>query len=236
MGMELLTVVSLDELKKSFSGKPLIVGLPTSGLVGSVALSHLSVEFKAETLASIYSEKLAPIGAVHEREVHPPVRLLYLRGLDSLGLISEIGLPLTVSNELGRLINRLIPLLRISEVNILGGIYTGKKKSETYYIATHEELKKKANKLKVGKPLEEGAITGASGVILYLSSLYKHKTIAFFSSVEYDSLDVDAAIRVLKAYSKWIGKPIDTKELEEEKMELAKEATPAKYSPAGIYG
>ena len=212
--MEEVEARVVKDIKKLGLKRPaLVVGFPSTGLVGSVSLSVLAKQ-GFEFLGSVVSKKLAPIAAIHNGRPWPPIRLLYSKKHNAVLFLSEISVPLSLTHSIASLIEQLYRELNASAIYIVGGIYTGSKE-KLYYVASSKEMEAKAKKAKVGKPIKEGALTGVSGVLMYNAALKGEHALAILAEADPDKADGKASMEALKALSKVLGIPIAVKEIEE---------------------
>jgi len=212
--MEEVEALVVKDLKKLGLRKPaLIVGFPSTGLVGSVSLSVLAKQGYS-FLGSVRSKKLAPIAAIHDSRPWPPVRMLYSKEHNAVLFLSEISVPLSLTHSIAAVIEELYKKLAASAIYIVGGIFTGSKEP-LYYVASTRKMEELARKKRLGKPIKEGALTGVSGVVMYNAALKGVDALAILAEADPDKVDGKAAVRALKALSKAVGIPISVEDIEQ---------------------
>jgi uncharacterized protein len=208
---------------KKLKNPMIIVGLPGTGLVGSVAASQIVEALKMEFGGHISSPDFAPLAAIHDYKPMPAARIHYSLKKNLIVIISEMTIPIGSSTDLAEKIFNFSRGLGASSIISLGGISLKEEKGEVYIVSSDSKVVKKATTKKIAKPIKEGATTGVTGILLTMGTLenFPISTILAESSEEY--LDPRAASRVIKVLSKITGLSISTALLDREASQLSKD-------------
>ncbi len=208
---------------KSMLNKPLfVVGFPGIGLVGSIATTYLSKSSDFEMVGYFRSSKLAPLAAIHSYVPLPPIRLMASKKQNMLVLISEISIPMQLSDPFAEIILQLYKDLRASYLVLMGGINLNSN-TNVYFVPSNNTVKKMAIDNVVGKLIKDGAVTGVTALLLTLSKVNNYNTIALLGEANPDYGDPRATSNVIKAFNKLFKKSFNTKQLDKEAEELKKE-------------
>ncbi len=217
--VEIHTKANLKKLKKP----TVIVGLPGTGLVGSVAASQIVDALRMDFGGYISSPDFAPLAAIHDYKPMPAARIHFSVKNNLVVIISEMTIPISSSTDLANKIYQFSRTIDASSIISLGGISLREEKGEVYLVSSDSKTVKDATKKKLAKPIKEGATTGVTGILLTKGTLERFpiSTILAESSEEY--LDPEAAARVLKVLSKMTGLRISTTRLDKEAVQLSKD-------------
>jgi uncharacterized protein len=217
--VEIHTRANLAKLKNPM----IIVGLPGTGLVGSVAASQIVDSLKMKFGGYISSSSFAPLAAIHNYTPMPAARIHYSEKENIIVIISEMTIPVSSSNELAQKIFEFSKSVKAESIISLGGISLNEEKGEVYIVSSNSEIVKKATSKKLAKPIKEGATTGVTGILLTMGTLEKFpiSTILAESSEEY--LDPKAAANVIRVLTRITGLHISTARLDREAVELSKD-------------
>ncbi|RME79408.1 MAG: hypothetical protein D6769_02525 [Methanobacteriota archaeon] len=211
-------VYELSPKKLKLKNPPLFVCVPSPSLVGTVAGVQLTQKHKFVLVANITSDELAPVAAVHDYSLLPPVRLMASEEMNMLCLISEISIPIGVSNKIAEAAIRIAKDFSCSHISILSS--TTDELKGVHFVSSDKSLSLLLRKTLGAKPLEEGAIAGIGSTVLIESSLSSIKSYALVVPQDFSTVDPKASEELLKSISKLYKKKIDTRELEEEAKEL----------------
>lgn len=192
-----------------------VIGFPTSGLVGSIAASYLTSKLGMKMVGFYSSGKLPPITAIHDYKPMPPIRVYSSPKRNLVVVLSEIVVPVSVSQEMAEHIAKLASDVKAPMVVALGGMNMHEEPDSVYAVSTDERLLNELTKRKLVKKVKEGATTGVIGVLLFPEVL-KMPALALLGESDKERADPDAAVRVLKILSKLLDIKVDTKELENE--------------------
>lgn len=217
--VEIHTTPKLKKLKKP----TIIVGLPGTGLVGSVAASQIVEDLKMEFGGHISSPDFAPLAAIHDYKPMPAARIHYSLKNNLIVIISEMSIPVSSSLALAEKIFKFSKAVGASSIISLGGISLNEERGEVYIVSSDSDIVKQATSKKIAKPIKEGATTGVTGILLTKGTLEKFpiSTILAESSEEY--LDPNAAAKVLKVLARITGLHVRTARLEKEADQMSKE-------------
>lgn len=216
--VEIHRTVDLKKLKRPI----VVMGLPGTGLVGSVAASQIVDSLGMEFGGYITSSAFAPLAAIHDYRPVPAARIHYSSRYNMIVIISEMAIPIGTSLEVANKIYEFAVSINASSIISLGGISLKEEQGEVYIVSSDQKMIKDVTSKKIAKPIKEGATTGVTGVLLTKGTLEKFPitTILAESSEEY--LDPKAASKVLKVLTKLTGINVKTAKLDAEAKELSK--------------
>ncbi len=202
----------------------IVVGFPGIGLVGSVATSYF-VEKSGFRLAGYVScNEFAPLAAIHNYVPLPPVRIYYSKEKNMVVVLSEIVVPVSVSNELAYKILDLAKEFGSKRIISVGGISLKEGENAVYVVGNDRKETDALISKKIGKSIKEGATTGVTGTLLAIGSVTGYSILAVLAEASPDFVDPKAASNALQTLSKIINVPINTLELEKEARVLAQGA------------
>lgn len=217
-----LKAIFIRNLKEFRLKNPVfIIGFPNVGLVGSIATTYLSKLFDFSFVGTFKSSKLAPIAAIHDYEVLPPIRIMASKKHNIVLITSESSIPISLSQSMADLILELFKELNGSILITLGGITLGEDKNAVYFIPSTKKAKQLAISKRVGKVIKDGATTGVSALILIYSSLKNIDALTLLAEANPDFGDPKASSNVLKSLSKLLNIHIDTSLLDKEAKDLS---------------
>lgn len=149
----------------SLNNPVLIEGFPGVGLVASIATGFLVEELKLEEIGYVFSKYLPPAAILHSGKVSMPIRF-YGRE-DLVVVLSEMPIPPPMMAPLAKEILDWCEQREFEMIIALAGISVPFQKGEpmAFGVGTNEESIERLRKVGV-KVLEEGVITGMSGLLL----------------------------------------------------------------------
>ncbi|MCX6768732.1 MAG: PAC2 family protein [Candidatus Micrarchaeota archaeon] len=201
-----------------------IVGFPTSGLVGSIAASYLTSKLDMDFVGYYTSDKIPPVTAIHDYKPLPPIRVYASEEKHLVVILSEIVVPISISMEMAKHIAEMAEKVNSPMVITLGGISQNEEEHSVYAISTDNRLAEDLVKRKLVKKVREGATTGVVGLLLF-PDIVKRPVLALLGEAESERPDPGAAVDVLHVLSKIIEVDINTDELEKEADLLAQAAS-----------
>ena len=201
-----------------------IVGFPTSGLVGSIAASYLTRKLDMDFVGYYTSDKIPPVTAIHDYKPLPPIRVYASEEKHLVVILSEIVVPISISMEMAKHIAEMAEKVNSPMVITLGGISQNEEEHSVYAISTDSKLAEDLVKRKLVKKVREGATTGVVGLLLF-PDIVKQPVLALLGEAESERPDPGAAVDVLHVLSKIIEVDINTDELEKEAELLAQAAS-----------
>ncbi|MEW6528418.1 MAG: PAC2 family protein [Candidatus Micrarchaeota archaeon] len=219
MAIEIIRTSQIDAKEPLF-----IVGFPGIGLVGSVATSYLVEKCGFVIIGYVMSNEFAPLAAIHNYTPLPPVRIYYSKDKNIIVILSEIVVPVAVSNELAIKILEFATELKSKKIISIGGISLKGSENAVYLVGNEKESVESLISKKIGKSIKEGATTGVAGTLLAIGSMSDYSILAVLAEANPDFVDPKAASNALQTLSKIIDVPIDTIELEKEARRLGHKA------------
>ncbi|MBD3210954.1 hypothetical protein GF318_06265 [Candidatus Micrarchaeota archaeon] len=210
-------IANFNKMKKPL----IIVGFPGTGLVGSVAASHIVDALGMEFGGYISSPEFAPLAAIHDYKPMPAARIHFSQKHNLVVIISEMTIPVSSSLDVADKLYEFAKSVGASGIISLGGISLQEGKKDVYIVSSDNEMTERAKSKKIAKPIREGATTGVTGVLLTKGTLEKFPITTILAESSQDYLDPKAASTAVKALSKIIGIPIKTTRLDKEAKEIS---------------
>lgn len=198
-----------------------VVGFPGIGLVGSIATSYFVEKNGFVMVGYVMSNEFAPLAAIHDYAPLPPVRIYYSKDKNIIVVLSEIVVPVNVSNELASKILDFAKELKSKKIISIGGISLKETENAVYIVGNDKENVNTLVSKKIGKGIKEGATTGVTGTLLAIGSMTGYSILAVLAEANPDFVDPKAASNALQTLAKIIDIPIDTLELEKEARRLS---------------
>ncbi len=213
--------ITINLLGKVNVKKPMvIIGLPGTGLVGSVCAAQLIDTLKLEFVGYLSSAHFAPLAAIHNYLPLPAARIHYSEKYNLVVIISEMSIPNVISQKLCDQLFSFVRSIDASLIISLGGISMKEEKDAMYVVSTEKKIAKNLISKKLVKPIKEGATTGVSGLLLAKSVIENFPMILILAEAEPDYVDPSAAINALRILTEVINIPINVDTLKQEAMEL----------------
>ncbi len=139
-----------------------LLGFPGSGLVGSIALSHMIDELEFEHIGNITSKYFPPLAMMVDGLVNAPMRI-YQKDRYIL-IISDVPIHPMICYEVGSGILGWLSAFPVHEVVVVAGIVTNDVEKRVFGVATDQTgLDMISDKTEI---LPMGSITGMAGAVL----------------------------------------------------------------------
>jgi uncharacterized protein len=216
--VEIRKTADLRKLKKPL----LILGLPGTGLVGSVAASQIVESLSMAFGGYLSSADFAPLAAIHDYKPLPAARIHYSEKFNVVVIISEMTIPVSSSLDVAEKIFIFAKSIDASSIISLGGISLKEEKGEVYVVSSNREAVKDAIARKFAKPIKEGATTGVTGILLAKGTLENFPVTTILAESSEEFLDPQAAAKVIRTLTKMTGLQIETADLDKEARDLSK--------------
>ncbi len=233
-------IILRKPLEKLGLNKPLfIMGFPSTGLVGSIALTYLTTELNFDIAGTFKSDRFAPIAAIHSGKPLPPIRIMYSKEHNSIAIVSEMAIPVVATNDIVDIILKFFKKLNGTLAVSIGGVSLMEGENKVYYIPSNESVEKLAESKRIGERINEGATTGVTAVFLYNAFLRNINAISILAEANAEFGDPKASSNALKALYKLTGIKVNTSKLDKEAKELVnrvKEASISSKKPSSMYG
>lgn len=201
--------------------KYVLVALPDTGLVGTIALGHAIQSKKMREVGYVTPRALPPMLVIHNGEPKSPVRI-YADG-DFAALISEAPLPLETYNELAYHVAKWATEKKIQLLISLTGIGVQNRveitKPQVFSVGSTAEVRGLL-KSRGLLPLDEGFVVGPQAVLLD-ECIEKTVPIAILLAQSHTQFpDPAAAVAMLEQLNQAFGFNIEIKELVQEAEEF----------------
>ena len=210
-----------------FNKPTIILGLPGTGLVGSIAAAYLVDALNLEFCGYISSPNFAPLASIHNYKPYPPARMHYSRKHNLLIILSEMSIPISESQELSERVFAFAKSINAKALISLGGISLKEKPLSLYVVSSKEEYSEKFLKDSRFNSIKEGATTGVSGLLLTKGVLEKFPVTLLLAEASEDYMDPGAAALMLNILSKHFKIKIDTGKLDKEAKDVANQVKQA---------
>ncbi|HLC68207.1 MAG TPA: PAC2 family protein [Candidatus Bilamarchaeaceae archaeon] len=219
-----MSEVTIHKLQQIKLRQPFVIlGLPGTGLVGSVAASQLVDALKMPFVGYISSPEFAPLAAIHNYTPLPAARIHVSEKHNLVVVLSEMTIPVNASLALANKIYEFAKSLHASMVICLGGVSLQEEGHAVYAVSSDRKLVKPLVDKKLVKPIREGATSGVSGVLLARGNIEHFPIISILAESSEEYLDPEAASQALKVLSAIIRLKIDTKRLDTEAKEISEQ-------------
>lgn len=199
--------IMIHERKKmDLENGMLVVGFPTIGLVGTIAAHHLMSTMELEHIGSIYSKDFQPTAVIHDYIPTSPVNIF--AGEEKCGPEGTCDQIIIVKSEFLPAPATLKPLgdaliewseeKNITLTTVLEGMMQIEKddKIHTFGVGSTEHARDVLDKFKIEK-LEQGMVSGLSGVMLYEGERLGKDVICLLAETHIDYPDARGAAKLL---------------------------------------
>ena len=262
--MENITIIETEE--RDLTNSMLIVAFPTVGLISSIAGHHILQTLEMHEIGGIISNKFMPTTVIRKGHPSPPVRIYSgekICGPDDTCdqitmIISEFMPQFEIINSL---VDSILTWSKEKKIKVIACLEGTRKKQEeseeieekdtetsekVYGVASSDSMKKTMKKYNIDL-IDEGMITGVSGVLLYTAYLQKQDVFCLLSEAHSSYPDSRAAANIIHKLDVMLpGIKIDPKPLLKEAeeieqkiksfMEQSKPSPPPQSSiPLGMY-
>ena len=209
---EILKIVETAPLK---SANPyIIVGIPDTGLVGSIAFSHIAQAMGMLEIGHVESDILPPIMVIHNNEVKHPVKIL--ASGDIVIIVTEVILDINTFFLLSKTIVQWAKKHNAKFVIGLTGIAVPNRmeieKPTVYAVGSTEEAK---NRIKAANitPFEEGILVGGYALLIKNCLKEQQSNITLLAESHREFPDPDAAAASIEGLNTILRTNIPVQEL-----------------------
>jgi uncharacterized protein len=234
--------IFIHEYKKGiYPNAMVIVGFPSAGLISSIAANFITRTLKLERVATIISRDFPPYALVHEGQPAPPVRIdAGTRTCDGAGeqcdriavITAEFMPAPPLVRPLAELITTWCKDKGISTIVALEGMSVGDnpQEKEPMGVASGAKCRKMLTDYNV-KELQEGMVSGLSGVLLYEGERLGIDTVVLLGPARQDYPDARGAARLLEIIGRMLPElKLDPEPLFKEAEQIEKEMKAAMES------
>ncbi len=241
--MEEDDIIIHERKKMDLENGMLVVGFPTIGLVGTIAAHHLMTSMKLKHIGSIYSKYFQPTAVIHDYVPTSPVNIF--AGEEECGpdgtcdqiivVESEFLPPPSTLKPLGDALIDWSEKKKISLTTVLEGMMTIDPEDDVHVYGVGSTKHARSILKKYGvKQLEQGMVSGISGVMLYEGERLGKDVVCLLAETHIDYPDARAAAEILNSLNHLIPQmTIDpeplmkqAEEIEKKIKESIKQATP----------
>jgi uncharacterized protein len=192
-----------------------LLGFPGSGLVGSIALSHMIDELDFEHIGNVTSKYFPPLAMMVDGIVNAPMRI-YQKDRFIL-IISDVPIHPMICYEVGDGILEWLSAFPVHEVVIVAGIVTNGVEKRVFGVATDKTgLDMISDKTEI---LPMGSISGIAGAILTTSKVNGVQAIGLLGE-SVNAPDPRAAASVMAVLNKMYGIDVSIDPLIEQATEI----------------
>jgi uncharacterized protein len=222
----------IDTRDESLKGAMMVVGFPTHGLVGSVAVSYLVHSLDMTSVAYMFSEEFPPTVIMEEGVVSAPVRLYASKtvcGVDRsceqlVVTISDIQPPAEMINQLG---GRLLDWAEAKGISLVVAVEGQPLEQEVAGDARVVAMANRAAAPLLGKyhfDPANGVVTGFAGGLLLSAIGRQTPVLCLIAQAHKDYPDARAAAKVIETINPLVPMLVlDTKPLREKARQIEAE-------------
>ncbi|MBC7109740.1 MAG: proteasome assembly chaperone family protein [Archaeoglobi archaeon] len=198
-----------------------IEGFPGIGLVGVIACNHLLHELKMREIGFITSPLLPPVALIQEAVYTPSIRLYEDSRNGIVMVLSDVPVPLGITNELGKVIVDVCEKMAVRELITIAGLATGGEERRVFISFSSKELREK-RKIDGVEEFFMGTISGIAGSTLMECYARGIPAISLLGETPSLNPDPKASAEVIKAMNRMYGWDISVDKLleEAEKIEM----------------
>ena len=247
----------IEKKKMELSNCMLTVAFPTVGLISSIAGHHIVTSLKLTEIGAIISDKFMPTTVIHNNYPSPPVRIYAGKkkcgpkdGCDQIAVIMSEFMP--PFESIGPLVDTILDWAEQKKCRVITtfeGSHAGEEKKDedqkVYGIGTTPYMQKTLDKFNITQ-MDEGMITGVTGVLLYKAALNQQNAMCLLSKAHSQFPDSRAAAKLIQILDVMLpGIKIDPQPLYEEAerieekiktfMEQSKPTAPQSAFPTSMY-
>lgn len=224
-----ITIVERKDV--NVEGAVLVEGFPSVGMVSSIVSNYMIKVLDMEYIGSVRSKHFTPTSIIANGVPMPPVRIYAGQPIEKKGCICDRLVVLT--SEFPPPIELMQPLVeKVLEWSGSKGIKTvisvegiinesaNHEHGDTYAIASTDKARKMLEKKGI-QPMDNGIITGISGVLLHEAEMQQKDVICLLSDANPKLPDARSAARLIEELDKFLPKlKLDTQPLIEEAERL----------------
>ncbi|MFP8888165.1 proteasome assembly chaperone family protein [Natrialbaceae archaeon A-CW2] len=208
---ELTLEVDTDEPPES----TLIVAFPGPGMVGISAAQYLIEQLELTETGHIQTGGLPAITPYVDGRPYHHTRLFSSPGLECTLLISELPIPVQLSEPFGRILLDWIDERAVEEVTLLTSIPGLEPASELWYVASDDYRDVRLSDVSI-PPLQGGFLTGSNASLVARAMDTSLRVGVIAASVDPGlPLDANAALRLVEGIDHLYGFDVDTTQLRE---------------------
>ncbi len=197
-----------DRKDVSVKGAVLIEGFPSIGMVSSIVANYLIKTLNMEYIGSVRSKNFQPLSVISGGVPMPPVRIYAGQPVEKKDCIcerlvvvtSEFAPPAELMQPLAERLLEWSKDKGIKTIISIEGIISESKEHEqhsTYAIASSPAARKLLENRNI-KPMQNGIITGISGVLLHEAEAKGQDVICLLSDANPQIPDARAAARLIE--------------------------------------
>lgn len=209
-------VMNIELDFKNLRNPVIIEGFPGFGFVSTIVTQYLIKHLNAKPIGRITSNKLAPIAAIHNKDIIYPLEIFYDKKTNILilqALTSVEGVEWEIADTLIEIANKV----KAKEIISLEGVASDSGNLGILFYTNQSKDKPEAMNL---KPLKEGVVVGVSGALLMKSKEFKIPFYSFFAETQTKLPDNKAAAEIIKVLDKHLNLTVDYKPLIDKAKEL----------------
>ncbi len=206
--------VKVTLTKEIKEGSTVLEGFPGIGLVGGIATSYLIEKLKMEPIGYIESELLAPVAFFKNGLAEHAVRIYAKDNI--VVLHSDVAILPSVMFDLSKALVSVFDSAKVDRVFSLTGVTMPmEEKYKIYGVANSKEFLEELKKYNI-EVLEEGAISGISGLLLLDCATRGIKAAALLVPTIGLRPDPRAAAEIIKTLNTILNIDVDVEPLLEE--------------------
>ena len=201
--------------KKDVSNAMVIVSFPTVGLVSTIVANFLVTNMKLERIGAFESEDFYPAAIIQDGQPSPPVRIYagdHVCGKDQdcdqlVVITSELPIRPSAFTALadkvlewckGHKCKLIVTIEGINSQEPLDG-----KDIEVFHVGSNKVADKYLKALS-SKPLQNGMVSGLSGILLYKANMIDYPVVSLLAEAHSEFPDSRSSAEVLKMLDKLV--------------------------------
>ena len=182
---------------------PIIIhGMPSVGLVSTIATKFLIDHLEVEEIGHIESEAILPLIAIHKSKVVNPITFYYNQK-HNLVIVQSLTEVTGHEWDLANTVMDVAKTLSAKEIIILESIPPHEGNLDVYYYSNRKKLKL--------KPISEAIIMGPAAALLLKAEAFP--VVCLFAEVHSQLPDSEAAAKIVEALDGYLGLKVDFKPL-----------------------
>lgn len=183
-------------------GGTLVAGLSAFGLAGLTAVDFLVDALEIEAVGHVEVEGIPSITPFRDGRPHRPIRLFSRPDLDVTVLVAELFVPPAATEPFGAGVVDWTERAGVEDVVVLSGVPVahGPDEHRTYFVATEDYHERHLSDAGV-PPMGQGFLDGPNASLVRRGLDAPPGVCVYVTPVHAQAPDVDAAVRLVEAFS-----------------------------------
>lgn len=196
----------------------LVVGFPGIGLIGNIASRHIIDQLDMRQVGVMESDMFPPVAMLQEGIIRMPIRIYENPTHNLMVIVSDIAIPIQLSNKVGRKIVDWAQSLGAREIISIAGIETGSQQQRVFSAATtQEELDRVKDTTEV---FQRGTVSGISGSVMTECATQDLPCLCLMGESTSQAPDPRAAAKVIEIIASLYDITVETEPLLEQAEQI----------------